>query len=558
MKRVVLLVLTAILGLSGEFVSAQIISYQDSTSFDDDFGRLREIDFEDMYGVTVDRMKIRNPYALQSLAIPDLQGTPTSDVILLLAQGATIDFPTRTRSIELVGYGSPFYVHVTTFADSTYVLDLRTFPTTINEDSGIARIQFFGTDGIGVDVNWGAGLYSITARDGSGDTLCFSNFDELEGDRYYFMGQAMDVAWIGDTSFIEPVEIHGITFNEPNYGFIGVHFADFEARPDADNPIGNLGVLFIAGGTIDFPDGTEGVLLTLEQLHPADSLLFEAIDNDGVRDTLLVVGAGREYDTNWVPEQRATFAHVAFGSEAGIKQIRMLSGWTTEAVDLIDTVINGENVQWVVYEQVGIETYVMAVHIAETPPTEISGIGGQVEQVENAGYLAVNETESLTAKLQDARQFAEAGDNQRAIERLQEFSQEVEALYVAGAFVIEESRGMRGDAAYVIDRLQQGVSGIPISSRNVQTLLPQLSNLRVDQSGLSASYYLPLAEGGVLVISDIRGSVVHRITLEKSGERGDLFWNLQDGEGNLLPAGTYFLSLSGGGVQTTSVIQVGR
>ena len=67
------------------------------------------------------------------------------NTFLWLGQGATLDFPTRTRTVELAGYANPFYVTITDFNDSTYTLQLDSFPLVLASDAGIAHIQLLGT-----------------------------------------------------------------------------------------------------------------------------------------------------------------------------------------------------------------------------------------------------------------------------------------------------------------------------------------------------------------------------------------------------------------------------
>lgn len=553
MKTLQLLVLTTFLAFAAQRATGQITIYQDSARFDNDYARLRDIDFEDVYAVTVDRMTIRNPYGLHTMSMYDSLGEPTSDLMLWLSQGATINFPMRTRTVMLNGYSNPFYVRVTTFADSTYDLDFTEFPYTINDTEGIARIQFYGSDGIDLDINWGAGLYDVAALNEDGDTVAFSNFDELEADHYYFMGTGIYSGSFGDTSFMRPVDVHGITINEPHIGLVGAHLSYFEARPDSDNPIGNLGVLLFPDATIDFPRGTEGALLVLEKIHIDDTLLFEVTDYNDIRDTVMVVGAGREYDTAWVEEQRVTYAHVGFGSAAGIREVRLLDAWTMAPWDLVDTIIDGEPTQVVIYEPIMLETYVMAVHLAEIPPSEIGMISSDVETINDAGYLAQDQTGSLNEELQGAIVFAETGENAEAVGRLTEFSSKVDLLHAQGTLVKEEARKLRGDAAYVISRLQTGTSSVSGVERQ-QSILPSLSNIRTERSGVWVSYHLPQSVGGEVVISDMRGNIVRRIVLEGGSENGQLFWDARDANGMALGAGSYLLSLGSGGRTATAKV----
>ena len=557
MKPVLLFALLALVGIGSEVATGQITTYQDSTEFDDDFGRLRDIDFEDLYGLTVDRIRIRNPYAIESLAVPDSQGNPTSDNILFLSQGATMAFPTRTRTVTIEGYGNPFYVEVTTFADSTYMLDLASFPTTIHDDNGIARIQFFGTDAFGLDINWGAGLRTIDVLDQNDVEIASSNFDELEGDRYYFMGTPLDVSSVEDTVFTDPVTIHGITIHEPTIGLIGYHLSYFEARVDSDNPIGNIAVPLLRDATISFDSGTEGALLVLEQVYVRDTMFFEAVDYNNDRDTVMVVGWGREYDTNWVEDQQATFAHVAFASEAGIKEIRLLDAWTSEVVDFADTVIDGEYIEIDVYGAVGIEVLIAAVHVAESPTTEINGIVTQVEEVNDAGYLVSQEATTLVGQLREARQNAAEQENGKAVEQLQQFRAEVEELYSNGTLVTEEARYLDRDAVYIISRLQSGSSGVDRYVTDSGLEMPEITDLRVLPSGLSVSYRMSTIGGEEATVTNLRGEVIWRASLDQKGE-GTIVWDMSDSDGGRIPPGPYFLSIGSGSVRTTAKFMIVR
>jgi hypothetical protein len=532
-------------------LQAQIAVYRDSSEFDDSHARLRDIDFEDVYSLTLQRITFRNPWGLHSMTgeYPDANGnySDTVDVFLWLGQGATLDFPTRTRTVELDGYANPFYIRVTDFNDSIYTTALTGFPTTVSSDSGIRRVQFLGTDGNGNDdVNWGGGLLGLTTLDANGDTLAHTGFDELKPDHYYLIGHAqLANSFYPDSTMFGPVEWHGVTFTEPNIGFAGTHLVSFEARVDPDNPIGNLALELTPGATIDFPTGVEGALLVLEMVHPRDTFLLEVTDYAGKVDTVMETGWGRTYDTTWVPEQRVTYAHLGFGSSDGIRQIRLLDAW---GVFINDDAGGGLPLD-TIYE--ARSAVLAALHLAEAPQNEITGIRSAATDLDTAGFLDETQYVRLHTKLDDAVRAVEMNNRGGAIDLLNAFRSDVQDLAKERVLVSEETKYFLGNAAYVISRLG-GVAGVKERS------IPHRS-LRLDATisadGVRIDYDVPSGSISAIRVYDMRGLAVRTLVPTSVGA---IVWDLRDGAGNFLPAGNYLIALTAGGESATRLLQIVR
>lgn len=532
---------------------AQIVSYHDSAAFDDDHGRLRDIDFEDLFAVTVDHMTVRNPYGLHTLAMYDSLFEPTDDILLELSQGGTIHFPTRTRTVIVEGFANPFYVEVRTFTDSVYMIDLTEFPVTISDDAGIERLQFLGTEGwdTTLDVNWHATLWTTTALNTDGDTVAHSNFDELIGDRFYYRGIGYDMNdWVEQPELFAPMEIHGVTFHEPYWGMLPFHLSSFEARVDPDNPIGNLGFEFTDEGVIEFATGTEGALLVMEKIMIADTFLFEATDFAGDIDTVMVVGAGREYDTTWVEDQRTTYGHVAFSSPDGLKSIRPIAAWTMGPGEVIDTVIDGVPTTVVLQEPYPILTAISAVHVAEAPPLEIGGVRSAVDDVDRDGYLDENTSDGLRNYLTNAETYATAGERSLALEHVVAFRAEVSDLYAQGALVAEEFVRFDDDATYLITRL--GTSGVTGEESHASDL--SVTSIVTDGASMTVTVDAPNGSTLELVITDLRGRVVRRL----AGAGSTIVWDLADAQGNGIASGAYLVTLRSGDSAVTEKVVVMR
>lgn len=545
------LLLTALFLLSTTIAAqAQLAIYRDSTTFDDAFGRLRDIDFEDVYSTTVQNILFRNPYGLHTITdeYPDEEGnySDTVDISLELAQGATLDFPTRTRTVQLHGYANPFYTRVIDFNDSMVILPLDTLPLTISMPTGIARIQFLGTDGNGNDdVNWRGGLTSVVTFDEHSDTLASTDFDELEPDRFYFLGQGYDAnAFFADESLLLPIDYHGVTITEPTLGFLGTHLSSFEARVDPDNPIGNLSLEMASGGTIDFRNGVEGVLLVVEQVHERDTLVFEVTTNSGSVDTVMETGWSRVYDTAWVPDQRTTYLHLGFGSSDGIRQIKLLYAWMAAIEGDPDA---GFPYDTVYYERTAMLT---AVHLAETVPMEIVGITNEVTDLDSAGYVEQNESEMMHTPLAAALAKVEANDRPGAIAQLNAFRSNVGSLLSQGQLVPEEAQKFERDAAYVITRLA-GVSGVANASRTSAVSLgtPHVSNESVNLDFTAPEGSAPLAQ-----IVDMQGRIVREI----APATNTILWDLRDEQGARVPAGVYLIVLNMNGSIVSPTLSIAR
>lgn len=530
-----ILLLFGLLLLAHSAAGAQITVYRDSSGFDNRYGRLRDIDFEDLYSVTLDRVMIRTPWGLNAMAFPDPADTSREDVFLWIGQGTTLDFPTRTRQVELDGYATTFVAEVTGYDDSVFRVSYDDFPVHLSHPAGIRRIRFVGFDQYGdPDVNWSGGLQKILSFDPEWDTLSFTLFDELKGDHYYLLGMELDARdFSGDTILLEPVDVHGVTITEPTIAFGGTFLSEFEARVDPDNPIGNLSVELAADATLEFPEGTEGVLMVLEGVHPADSFLIEVTDYAGVADTVLDSGYGRQYDTSWMEDQRTTFAHLGFGSESGIRMIRLLGANNYGSILL------------------------SALHLAETPQNEIASMGRVITDLDTSGFLRREQSDLLQGQLEEAIDNVRNGDREGAVKRLQAFREDVRGFAGEEILVAEESRYFLHDAAYVITRLggtasaENGDRMITSTGVSVGSVISLPDGMRITFS--SANGILPAVR-----VHDLRGMMITTLKPEAAGDRmATTMWDLRDASGDRVSSGVYLITIEtpGGGAAVTVMVE---
>jgi hypothetical protein len=531
-----LLLLLAAMCVSGIVAQAQITVYRDSSQFDDAFARLREIDFEDSYSVTIDRILFRNPYGLHCLGIEDSTKDDGVNSMIELHQGSTIDFPTRTRRVELTGYANEFRVQVTDFNDSTYRTALDTFPISLSNPNGIRRIQFFGYDfNDSLDINWGGGFWSVATFDENDDTLAFTEFEELLPDHYYLLGHSQDAyTYPNDSSLFDPVDIHGITLHEPTIGYTATPLSLPEGRVDPDNPIANLSVEMAYGGTVDFPQGVEGALCMLEGVQHLDTVWLQVTDYAGRVDTVMEAAINHPiFDSAWVEDQWYTYIPLGFGSPDGIKQVMVLGS-------------SGPN-NW--YGTVMLS----AVYLAEKPQTEIGSIKAVANDLGGAGFLDEGQTGSLRSTLDGAIAAVDRGDRPTAVALLNGFRSDVNAFGRKRVLAPEETRYFMNDAAYVISRLGGAVAGLETPKvESVGLVLEPTQTAGV----LQIRYASGRAATPTLRIADLRGRPLRAIELRSAS--GSAQWDLLDANGSPVPNGTYLLTLGANGRQATKLVRIVR
>jgi hypothetical protein len=331
-----------------------------------------------------------------------------------------------------------------------------------------------------------------------------------------------------------PVEWHGITITEPTLGFGGLPLSQPEGRVDPDNPIMNLEIELAPGGTVEFPEGTEGVLLTFEAIQHLDTFWVSVTDYAGNTDTVEAMGWGHPImDSAWVEDQWYTYVHLGFGSPAGIKQVEFLGATGPYS-----------------YGTVALAT----VALAETPVQEMMAIRSVADDLKGAGYLDGSHYESLNRDLAAAIAAADINDRSGAVQKLNDFRADVEQLSASRVLVPEEAEYFMDDAAYVITRLS-GTSGVETAGGN------RVSRVMLGAPVMSAEhvrlrYDAPAGRDPVVAVHDMRGALVRMISLGSS--RGELLWDLRDGNGNRVPFGTYLLTLSANGERATQVVRVVR
>jgi hypothetical protein len=532
--RSLLLILAAL--LCAGTMQAQITRYSDSSSFDDSFARLREVDFEDVYSVTIERITIRNPWGLNCFGYADSTKSDTMNSFLWLGQGATLDFPTRTRQVELNGYSHQFRLVVTDFDDVVDTTEMMDFPVTLTRTAGIKRLQFIGADQFGDwDINWNAGFQEMRTLDEQGDTLAYTEFEELKPDHYYLIGIEQDATrFFPDSTFQGPVEWHGITITEPTLGFGGLPLSQPEGRVDPDNPIMNLEIELAPGATVDFPEGTEGVLLTFEKIQHLDTFWVAVTDYAGNTDTVEARGLDHPVmDSAWVEDQWYTFVHMGFGSPDGIKRVEFLGATGPYS-----------------YGTVALAT----VALAETPVQEMMAIRSVADDLKGAGFLVESHYSSLNSDLAAAFAAADVNDRSGAIQKLNDFRGDVQQMSAGEVLAPEEAEYFQNDAAYIITRLS-GTSGVETSGGSLAPHV-MLGAPVVSAERVRLHYDTPAGSVPVVAVHDLRGALVRTLPLGSS--TGEVLWDLRDGSGNSVPFGTYLMTLSAGGERATQVVRVVR
>jgi hypothetical protein len=301
----------------------------------------------------------------------------------------------------------------------------------------------------------------------------------------------------------------------------------------------NLAVEMAPRATIEFPEGTEGALLVLEQVMKRDTFLLEVEDWSGRIDTTMEIGWGREYDTTWDERQQVTFAHLGFGSDAGVRRIRLLDAWSVEIDDFFDTLTYDRTMM------------LAAVYVAEAPPVEIVSIGACVEKLDTAGYVDLSRYPVLVARLDDARTAAAAGNNTTAIDALQLFRNEVARLGGQTVLAPEEARAFDADAAYVITRLR-GSSAV-YDARAVMTGL----EIGVPMVGDAAvTFHVRLPNSGTLRIVDMRGQTIESVPVTR--EQSIARWDMGASDNSHVVNGTYLIALTVDGITASRLVSIAR
>lgn len=510
------LILRILLPISPTVLQGQTTFYDDSTAFDAaSTGRLREIDFEDCYSLTLQRITIRNPWGLVAEGYADSTQADGINTTLLIAQGATIDFPARTRTVSLesfTSYAHPVDVYVTDFNDSAYMVPKLTFPMTVSSVAGIKRLQFMGYDEFGLDINWRTSLWAMTTFNDVGDTLVFTDFEELVPDRSYVYNRAIETLEF-DPRLYDTLAIHGMTVYEPTLGVAGTWLGLGEARIDADNPIGNLALVMAPGGTLDFPQGTEGVMLVVEPFNPGDSFTLQVTGWD---DSVWTVTA----------TSNDSVAFIGASSPAGIRQIAPLVGLTNT---------------WYFEGTVPITT----VLVAEMPQNEIASIEEVITDLDTIGVLGGAESAALHRRLDGSIEAANGADSAAAIAGIHAFVDDVAGLFSSGVLVPEEARPLIDKSNYIATRLLFQRASVAGEERSTTTGL-RTTSVQSLNDGVMIGYRLDRAEHLRLTVADLRGEVVRSIDLgARDGGAGEVRWDMTNNAGEKVPNGLYLYVIEG-------------
>jgi hypothetical protein len=531
MRRLLLLVVLMVLAPVHP-AGAQIAIHDDSTTFDERFGALREIDFEDLHSVVVDRMTVRNPWGVHALGIEDSSLDDGVNSFLWIGQGATIELPTRGRTIRFDGFAPPFSVRVFDHAGGSFTTSLGTFPIEIHADKGLRALQFLGTDGRGnTAMNWTATLESITLLDATGDTVAATDFEELTPDHFYLFGREIPAfAEDRDPAHLAPTRHRGVTLSKPITELNTTPLLPPWARADADNPLVNLTVDLDPGATIEFGEGTEGVMLMLDAVGQADTVMLDVIDYAGARHTVTALAMAQRDNALTADEQPFLSLPIAVSSPAGIRRVALHETSPSGSVTL------------------------GAIYLAETPAVEIGHLSAEVAALLEAEVIDEATAASLRAKLALAEATARSGYASRAATMLVEFRREALRLESDGVLVAEEAGAFVARAEYILGRLGVAVAGADATDGR-QAL--ELRRERTDASALVYSYRVPVGSVPDVVVYDLHGRAVRRLAIDATHDgRGAARWDLRDEAGQSLLAGSYFVTLRAGGAIVTEKLQI--
>ncbi len=510
---VVTLLLRILLPISPTALHGQTTFFDDSTAFDAaSSGRLREIDFEDCYSLTLQRVTFRNPWGLNAEGFADSTEADGENVTLLIAQGATIDFPARTRTVSIesfTSYAHPVDVYVTDFNDSAYMLPRLTFPMSVSALAGIKRLQFLGYDEFGLDINWRTSLWAMTTFDEAGDTLVHTDFEELAANHAYLYNHpiyVLDLDGLYDT-----LTIHGMKVYEPNLGVAGTWLSLGEARIDPDNPIGNLALVMTPGGTLDFPQGTEGVMLVVEPFDPGDTFIVQVTGWD---------------DSVWTVTRTGNDSVAFLGalSPSGIRQIAPLVGlthtWNFEGTIPITTVL-----------------------VSEMPQNEIASMNDVVTDLDTVGVLGSGESAALHRRLDDCIASLNNADSATAVAGIRTFVDDVSGLFGAGVLVPEEARPLIAKSDYIMARLLSQRASVTVGENSGSSAL-RTAYVRTLGDEVAIGYLLERAGRLRLRVVDLHGNVVRTLDVgPRDAGSGELRWDMTNNAGERVANGIYLYVL---------------
>ena len=515
-------ILLMILPSSGVMAQESLTVYRDSASFADAGGRLRYVDFEDLYSIASNRITLRNPlYILVGDFVDSSDGNRRHNYVGM-DYGGTIDLPARTRRVRIDDYvrpeegRQPVIVEITDFNGISSRLPVASTPLDISSDEGIQRIRLYGADYAGNDeVNWWMDISSVEAFDKGNELIARFDFDTLEPYTQYVLSTPHGVY-----DHAESIGLHGITLHDK----LGVEDYYYplgeQARVDPDNGSGNIAVRLAPGGAIEFPEGTEGAMVVVEPFY-SDSVTFTATDYAGASVTVGDLGCADG------------IAWFGFRSPAGIRSIEVASA---------------------LYDRASLS----AVIVGEFPQTEIAAISSSVAQMGSYHALASDQQSRLQSSLGMAHDAVLLGDRTTAIVGLEKFIEDVDALHAGGVLVPEERNSLVGSGRYEIERLSKRTSHLPapasIVSHGVSLDAAWPDPARGE---ISIGYRLEAPASVALEITDQLGRLVRRIESESMAAGEHLLrWDRRDAAGARVADGVYFYTLRAGGARITRAVRV--
>ena len=215
-----------------------------------------EIDFEDLYSITSQRITIRNPeYLLVNDFIDSANGNLRRNYAELSHAGV-IEFPERTRRVVIEAFNEgfqPSVAEITDFNDSTYRLP-RMYPPEYSSPSGIRSIRLYGAEDDGSEqVNWWLPITSIEAYDDSNNVIARFDFDHLTPYKQYVLSRPHGIDDQPDS-----MELHGIMLRDKNR--IEDFYYPLGSRPESipDTGQGTLRFTSARARRSSFPRGPRG------------------------------------------------------------------------------------------------------------------------------------------------------------------------------------------------------------------------------------------------------------------------------------------------------------
>jgi len=299
--------------------AAKIDVYRDFASFHGTMGPLTDIDFEDVFFVTIRDVTFRNPFFLRTgfcaapTCDPDPDNLNGGNIALFLDVYGSVRLPSGVGVVSLLIQGigeNTFDVEVTDGAGDTFTLSAQgvTYGITyVNASSpaGVRQIEVLRTDG-GALV-----LTTVRTFDLGGGLRDEIDFESLPAEGQCILSVCESRTVWTDVTLPDPGMLHGATFSDPQHGRLAFCSAP-TCQIDPDSPTGNVVIFLDPGATIEFPPGTAGAMLVVEGVG-SNAFTIEATDRNG--DSVTADAAGVPFGITWL----------GFISVQGLAKLRVVS-----------------------------------------------------------------------------------------------------------------------------------------------------------------------------------------------------------------------------------------